>query len=246
MKKKSLLLLPIFGILLLSCENGSQKNNESSNTDSLTAVTDSVIIAAPFLITNSSVGYFQIGENWQNIAKSKYNYQPVQGYGLCSDACCDGGFNLQKSTATAENIDITIGALRFGESQSESEHKNNPDVFYSSSDNCSGWYFKDKMSYMVIYSEEFKTKEAIGAGSTLENVKEKFEQVNIEIGLLEEDQNAIRLKLNAYPNIDFILDVEDAIGGYEKISTVGQTASISDFKPNTKIKRLIISSSSNL
>lgn len=206
--------------------------------------------SSDYLITNNSVGYFKIGASWQNFAKDNYNYESVQGFGNCRDACCDGGFTLGNNLVVneygwVENPEITIGALHFGESESETEHKNNPNVFYVSSDNCSGWYWKNKISYLMIYSESFKTKEGIGVGTTLEKLEEIFGKVIINIGWLEEDANAIQIKVNSYPDIEFILDVDDAIGGYEKLSTLGENAIISDFKKNTKIKRLFINSKTN-
>jgi hypothetical protein len=204
-----------------------------------------------YLIVNNSVGFFKLGETWQNFAKNHYYYKSVQGYGTCLDACCDGGYTLGKAITngnygqTIENPEITIGALRFGESESKTEHKNNANLFYISSDNCSGWYWKDKISYIMIYSEAFKTKEGVGVGTTLEKLKEILGEVVINIGWLEEDANAVQVKINSYPSIEFILDVDDAIGGYEKLSTLDGTATILDFKKNTKIKRLIVRKTTN-
>jgi hypothetical protein len=203
--------------------------------------------SSDYLITNNSVGYFKIGASWQSFAKDNYNYESVQGFGNCTDACCDGGFTLGNNLVIneygwVENPEITIGALQFGKSESETEYKNNPNVFYVSSDNCSGWYWKNKISYLKVYSESFKTKEGIGVGTTLEKLEEILGKVVINIGWLEEDANAIQIKVKSYPDIEFILDVDDAIGGYEKLSSLeGQTVTISDFKTQTKIKRLIIS-----
>lgn len=207
-----------------------------------------VLPSSDYLITNNSVGFFKLGETWQNFAKNNYNYKFIQGYGICVDACCAGGYDLGKAitngnnTQIIENPEITIGTLRFGESESKTEHKNNQNVFYNSSDNCSGWYWKDKIRYLMIYSDAFKTKEGIGVGTTLEKLNEILGEVVINIGWLEGDANAVQVKINSYPNIEFILDEDDAIGGYEKLSTLGETATISDFKKNTKIKRLIVGS----
>lgn len=266
MKNLNFLLIATLGMVLISCGQTSSKNNDTVNEQkqSQTQIKENISqteeqtenvanenLQDKFLITNNYVGYFKIGGSWQNSAKNDYNYKSVQGYGTCRDACCDGGYNLGKAITndnngqTIENPEITIGALRFGESESKTEHKNNPNVFYISSDNCSGWYLKDKISYLMIYSEAFKTKEGIGVGTTLEKLKEILGEVLINIGWLEEDANAIQVKINSYPSIEFILDVDDAIGGYEKLSTLGETARVSDFKKNTKIKRLIVQKTTN-
>jgi hypothetical protein len=199
-----------------------------------------------FMITDTSVGLFKLNASWQNLAQNYYKYNFVQGYGICIDGCCDGGFVLGKNITRGTdglitgNASISIGAITFDESQSKSEHKNNPNVFFVSTENCSGWYWKDKTNYIIVYSEAFKTKEGIGVGTTLEKLKEFFGEVIINIGSLEEDPNAVQVQIASCPNIQFVLDEDDAIGGYEKLSSLRETATIKDFKSNTMIKRLII------
>ncbi len=99
---------------------------------------------------------------------------------------------------------------------------------------------------MVIYSETYKTKEGIGVGTTLEELKEIHGSIEIKIGWLEEDVNAVQVSVSSYPDIIFILDVDDAIGGYDKLSTLKDSPIFSDFKRNTKIKRLIINSKTDI
>lgn len=224
-------------------------NSTYAQTSKVQVAQGTAVSSADYLITNNSVGYFKIGGFWQKFAKINYAYKFIQGYGSCMDACCDGGFSLGKVIINSdygkviENPEITIGASSFSKSASKTQHKGNPKVFYITSDNCSGWYWKDKINYIVVYSEAFKTKEGIGIGTTLEKIQELMGKVVIKIGWMEEDGNAIQVKVDSYPNIEFILDADDAIGGYEKLSTFGeQLASITDFKENTKIKRLIITS----
>ena len=226
---------------------------KSDSLDSISHTLDSIIEklkvvpSSDYLLTNYSVGYFKIDDSWQNIAKNKYDFKSIQGFGTCIDACCDGGFDLGKVITNSdygmwiENPVITIGASSFSKSASETQYKSNPNVFYISSDNCNGWYWKDKISYLVVYSAVFKTKEGIGVGTTLEKVQELLGKVVINIEEGFEAPNTVQFKINSYPNIEFILDEEDAIGGWEKLGSVeGKTATISDFKKNTKIKRIII------
>lgn len=206
------------------------------------------IPSSDYLITNNSVGYFKIGYSWQNFAKNSYDYKSVQGFGTCIDACCDGGFNLGKLNSNGnygqkiENPEITIGALDFGKSESKTQHKSNPNVFYISSANCSGWYWKDKISYIVTYSEAFKTKEGIGVGSPLEELQEKLGKLQFYVGWIEEQENPLQIRIKSYPNIQFILDIDDYKGNWEDISLKGDDnfITISDFKKNTKIKRIIV------
>ena len=66
--------------------------------------------------------------------------------------------------------------------------------------------------------------------------------MDFNIGWIEEDENALRVVIKSYPNIEFILDVNDYNGNWEDISLLRDENSltISDFKKNTKIKRLIV------
>lgn len=257
-------LLIFFLIIIIAVVSNRTKKPEDSillpdstlyNVDTIsTVVQDEKPIEEKFLITNNSAGYFTLDGSWQSYARDDYNYQYVQGYGNCVDAACDGGFDLGDNIVNSEygpkieNPKLTIGATLFEASEINNleidsvKYSENPNVFFVSSDNSYGWYWKDKISYIIINSDNFKTKEGIGVGTMLEKVKEKFDIISINVGWVEEDNNAIQFKIDAYPNIEFILDGDDAIGGYNFLSShVGQTVSVSDFKENTKIKRITIS-----
>ena len=257
-KKIIFLLISTFGLFLLSsCE---QKTSSSDSEQILPEIEIEKqvenIIDEKFLITNNSVGYFQIGNSWQNVAKNTYNYKTIQGFGLCIDGCCGGGFPLGNKIINdeyygtiIENPEIIIGAMVFDQDEDydESKYKSNPNIFYpvSSDDfrNCGGWwYWKDKSSYIVINSDLFKTKEGIGVGTTLEEVQKKIGNLHFYVGWIEEDVNALKIIIKSYPNIEFILDVDDYKENWEEISLSKDENSltISDFKRNSKIKRLIV------
>ena len=247
----------LLGMILNACQQSTSKINSQGTSKTIENNTQSSQKTDDkFLITDNAVGHFKIGGSWQGIAQNEYNYKYVQGYGTCIDACCNGGFDLGKDLVSGENEyiqkpELSIGALLFKKCESfdvekeRSKYKNNKDVFFITSDNCSAWYWKDKISFLVVFSEIFKTKEGIGVGTTLEKMKDVFGEVVITIGWLEEDANAISVKVGAYPNLKFIIEADDAIGNYEKLSTLGETAKISDFKKNTKIKRIFIESKNN-
>ena len=196
-----------------------------------------------FLITNNSVGYFKIGGSWQNFAEKEYHYKYNQSYGTCVDACCNGGFDLG-------NDIMTIGTLIFEESKSyddeieRNRYKNNPNVFYVSSDNCRGWYWKDKISFIVIYSDLFKTKEGVGVSTTLEDAQKKLGKLVFDIEWIEENANAVQFNTSSYPEIEFVLDADDYVDGWEELSNFLEKETnkltISDFHANTKIKRIIV------
>lgn len=242
--------------LLLSCFTKSDSDGENlaplaSSVSDSTQNSQNSSYGQPntetkFLITNKSVGYFKLGESWKNFAQQDYNYSSSQAYGICIDACCDGGYELMKNTlnkdneSTFENSEMLIGAMLFDNSESDREHSDNENVFYSSSDNCNGWYWKDKIKYIVVYSQEFKTKEGVGVGTNLQKAQEVLGNLTINIGWLEEDENAVNFKVDSYPDILFILDAEDA-GGYEKLSMLEERKlKVSDFNAQSVIKKLIV------
>lgn len=262
MKFFNYLQIAITLIIVVGCEQKSSKNDDIVNEQTVEKIHQieehssnitNKNVEDKFLITNNSVGNFKVGGSWQNFAKIDYNYKYFQGYGTCTDACCDGGFALGNNLnineyGWAENPEITLGALIFKSSDSfddeieRNKYKNNKDVFYISSDNCNGWYWKDKISYLVTYSEKFKTKEGIGVGTTLEEVEEKYGKLHFYVGWIEEDDNALQVLLKSYPNISLILDIDDYKGNWENISLLEykNTLKVSDFKKGAKVKRLIL------
>jgi hypothetical protein len=256
MKNSKLSLAAVVSMLLTNCGQNSQTQT-TANITLNAEQTENVLhknLEEKFLITNTYVGYFRPGNSWQNISINDYNYEYIQSYGSCQDGCCDGGFSLGNKLVENEygfvtNPAVTIGAAPYAESEfieddyeRKNAHKNNKDVFYIDGSNCSGWYWKDKIRYLVIYSGAFKTKEGIGVGSTLEEIKEKFGKLQFYVGWIEEDENALRVLIKSYPKISFILKVDDYKGDWEKISNIGEenSLSISDFRENTKIDRLTL------
>lgn len=244
---KTLHLLLILVAILTSCGERPTKR-ESAETIQQAANDESINIESEFLITNNSVGDFILGGSWRDIAQHVYNYVFVEGYGSCVDACCDGGYTLGKKIiegeygAEIEHPELTLGAISFDDTDSKTKHVNNPDVFYITSDNCSGWYWKNQISYIEIYTAQFKTKEGHGVGTTLEEVQETFGEIRFQVGWIEEDANALQIKIKSYPNIQFVLSIEDYLGDWETINLAfdNNKLSISSFKKNTQIKSLIV------
>jgi hypothetical protein len=66
--------------------------------------------------------------------------------------------------------------------------------------------------------------------------------VATSVGWIEENVNALQVVIKSYPNTSFILDIDDYKGNWENISLTEDENSlkVSDFKENTKIKRLIV------
>ncbi|MCO6498275.1 MAG: hypothetical protein J5I50_11515 [Chitinophagaceae bacterium] len=258
MKIFYLLLISAYGTMMYSCnqntgsKTGTETQHASDSVNDLTGLsaTAEESIDPRFLVTNRSVGLFEIGKAWQDIATKDYAFQFIQGYGSCIDGCCDGGFLAgdkivtEESVKTIQNPEITIGAELFEKGGTSTKYKNDPDVFYVTSDNCNGWYRKDRVSYITIYSTRFKTKEGIGVGTTLHEVQRKFGSLSFYVGWIEEEGGAIRVLLKPYPNVKFYLDIEDYTGNPDDIdmSGIDNSLTIANFKPGTKIQGMTVTS----
>ncbi|MCX7943324.1 MAG: hypothetical protein N2746_02290, partial [Deltaproteobacteria bacterium] len=125
-----------------------------------------------YLITNNSVGYFKIGGNWMEIAEKEYKYDFVEGYGICIDGCCSGGYGLGKQIVIEKDGNKMIDSLHLiivtqGVEENKVIDKNDKSIFFVESDNCPGWYYKDKIDTIMVMSDLFKTKEGIKVGSRL-------------------------------------------------------------------------------
>ncbi len=262
MRKHDFLLIAALAIVVVGCgrtasKEGSGVNEATQDTSILAEQAGGVAEEATdekYLITNNSVGYFRFGGAWQEYAKKEYNYSFVESYGSCVDACCDGGFDLGSASAIdeygrIETPEITIATVLYEESESfddrieRRKHKNNKEVFYVSSENCKGWYWRDKANYFVVYSQMFKTKEGIGVGTTLDEIEAKIGKLQFHVGWIEEDMNALQVVIKSYPNVSFILDVDDYKGDWEELSLMNgyeNTLKTSDFKKDTKIRRLVV------
>lgn len=243
--------LLVGGYILFGCGMNSRKLEDggSLTKEEITAGDENTQqINDQYLISGSRVGLFSVGNSWQKISKEVYQFEFLQGYGNCHDAGCDGGFNLGREITTRKNgmevspSILTIGAMEFDQNESDNIHIGNPEVFYSSSPNCSGWFWKDKIAYVIIHSDLFKTKDGIGVGTPLFQLEKEFGKLQFDIGWIEEDANSIKVKIERYPNTDFILDVDDFQGDWEAMSFTGVKNSVStlDFKPEAKVKRVFV------
>lgn len=206
-----------------------------------------------YLITDNSVGFFKINASWRTIAQSEYRYRYLEGYGYYRDGCGTGGFYIGDKVVVGmhgpriNNLQLTIGAEIFENSSSYNDeveskkYQSNPNLFYVSSNNCRGWYWTDSTRYVVVHSDLFRTKEGIGVGITLKEMEQKVGKLNFTVGWIEEDENAVSIKISAYNNIEFIIDADDYKNGWEAL--YGEKAELltaNHFKPSAKIKRVIV------
>lgn len=92
----------VVGYILFGSGMNSRKLEEGGSlTKTEIAAMDETIqqTTDQYLIPDSLVGLFSFGNSWQQIAKEVYQFEYIQGYGNCMDACCEGNFILgQKSS----------------------------------------------------------------------------------------------------------------------------------------------------
>jgi len=232
MKKTTLVFW--FGLALMNCDQKSNSGSADEDAD------------PQFLISNDAVGYFEIGNAWRDLAASRYGYQFVQEYGVCADGCCDGGFLLGDEVVPGEqgktirNPELTIGAAQM-DIDPEDGQPDDPNLFFVKTEICEGWYRKDRVRYIIIHSERYRTKEGIGVGSSLRELQDQFGPLKFYVGFIEEDAHAMQVVLPDYPNVQFVLDVNDYQGDWTQISftELNNALTISDFRSTAKIRNLI-------
>lgn len=219
--------LPIFCSFILALYSCSQNGNTTQNdqiNDSI-AQNDStqVIETIPsevendnkFIITNNSIGLFNANSNWKEAYK-QYDYNKATGE-ECVDACCVGTIVLWKSGESKNNPSVVLYNKEFIDTKTDNEIKMNceeyekvfasrDDLFFICSDNCPSWYYKDIITGFAVYSPEFKTKENIGVGSSVQDFLQAFDKVYLSVGWIEEDADAIQLSVDKYPNLVFIVN----------------------------------------
>lgn len=235
-----MLLLCWMVLMLTECGMRTHKGAEESQPSSYA-------VDGKFLISNKAVGHFELGPPWRDLAKNDYGYEFVQEYGVCVDACCDGGFLLGDQIVPGEqgktirNPELTIGAMRV-EIEPEVSHPDDPNLFFVPSANCDGWYHKDMARYIIVHSGTYRIREGIGVGSTLKEVEEKFGPLKFYAGFIEEDPHALQVVIREYPNLQFVLDVEDYSGNWTKISSteMENSITISDFRSSARIRNIIL------
>lgn len=215
-----------------------------SESGNIFAENDKDIIDKKYLITNNSAGYFKIGSKWREFAKKYYDYDYTEGITRCVDACCWGGYFLGKNIIVDKNgnkrikdVDIIIGAESADENTNTGKIRRD-NYFYIESDNCKGWYYKDKINYIDILSDLYKTSEGIGVGTTLEIMKKRLSNLKVHVGWLEEDDDALYITTNKYPNIRFIVDIHSYNGDLESFNEM--KLNLSKFRKNTAIEKIRI------
>lgn len=225
----------LFGLTLMNCDQKLNSGSADEDAD------------RQFLISNDAVGYFQIGNAWRDPAASRYGYQFVQEYGVCADGCCDGGFLLGDEVVSGEqgktvrNPELTIGAAQM-DLDPEDGQPDDPNLFLVKTEICDGWFFKDRIRYIIVYTDRYQTKEGIGVGSSLRELQDQFGPLKFYVGFIEEDAHAMQVVLRDYPNVQFVLDVDDYKGDWTQISSteLNNSLTISDFRSTAKIRNLIV------
>lgn len=199
-----------------------------------------------YLITDSTVGYFLLGNAWRYVAKTSYQYDFLQSCAGSFDGSCEGGFGIGRNlklneSNVCENADLVIGADIYyggwGSSTDSNLFKGNPNTFFVASDNNNSWYWVDKIGYIVVQSEKFKIKEGIGVGSTIRDVEQIFGEfmINFWAG---DGGTEVNFRLKSYKNVVFLLDEHD----FKNIDEYAANTPVSSksIKENKTIRKIIL------
>jgi hypothetical protein len=239
-------------VLVLGCQGSTEPGKGTSQApgwqDSSVAPTEVVssevsnpkMINKDFIIQSKRVGRFLLDKPWRATAAS-YGFDYTQGFGECIDACCNGGFHLFKK-GNPDHVWLTVGAMPFDLEADESRYAKRKDVFFVTSDNCSGWYKGDHVFNFQLYDKAFQTIEGVGVGTSLAECERIFGTLDFQVGWIEEDANALFFMVDLYEGVGFILDAEDYKEGWEALSYREEKGplKVSDFKSTTVIQRIVI------
>lgn len=225
MKKLSFFVIVLFTMLSCNSKGTTSQENQDDNIVEQQPIEQQMIESEPqkeelidnkFLITNTSIGMFSIN-GWEEDYRT-YGYNIANGE-ECVDACCFGTTVFWKSNESKENPSVILYNKYFEDEQTADSIKGDyevyskmydsrNDLFFVSSDNCSGWYDKNVITGCGVYSSDFKTQENIGVGSSIEDFFKAFNKVYITIGWIEEDADAIQVSVDKYPRLAFIVNSE--------------------------------------
>jgi len=155
----------------------------------------------PYLITNNGAGYFLLGGIISDFP-SRYNYEAEEGeiYGVDADDA--GGLYIKDGNSVA--IVITYQYAMY-DTENTKYANNDSDLFHVPDGNTAGWYYKNTIDELELLSPDFKTAEGIGVGSTIEEMKSKYDLTSNIYMVMGEELCAL-VTAKQYPNLTFEID----------------------------------------
>ena len=212
--------------------NTSKEYNTTHTTINIvdTTIRNKQLKKSLFLITEKSVGLFSVNDTigrsadfygWPQIEDSEW-------YDGCIKPTKNiGGLVLYYKFAFSEDAP---------QIDRESISKDSLKYTFSKSDNCTGFYYRDSISRIEVYSEIFKTKEGIGIGSTVSDLQQEFTGLEGIYGVDPDGKCINYIKVTEYPRILFRFACEAVSVDVDKESSLDfEKKNSSLFKPDASI-----------
>lgn len=187
------------------------------------------VVSSNYLITNNSVGLFKVNGRIGDLPKS---------YGWTSTPSEFFYDNCQLSTVKYSGGIEVFYKFSCSLEDAKPMHKNKKIYSDNYSDNCSGYYCKDSIDRVFVYSPDFKVAEGVGVGSTFSEMKKAFPDLYSSYFGGVEGEYEIFLYVKKYPDLRFhidpdglLVDLDNEEGSYELQYEDG-----SHFRPDAKVE----------
>lgn len=255
MKRKSIIffcLLTLLGCTENKISNTPQKETEDvssytpetlSQSDHITQIPNSEeeefapIIETeekqPFLITKYSAGFFTLGDTIGNLIQYyEWKEEEMEYY-------CDGcliPYRYVKSN-TGEVIELSYAFAGGKGIEDEELYKSDTiNYMYVESDNCGGYYNRNKIESMAILSDKFRTKEGIGVGSTFSELETTYTTTDATCYENVDGMIFTTVSVNEYPNMTFYFSNNDITINTDREEELDHIKlNRSHFKPNARV-----------
>ena len=194
-----------------------------------------------FLVTKCSAGFFTLGDTIGNLIQQYGWNETDKKYWY--DGCAIP-YRLVFSEE-GEIIELCYAMAEFGDGENEDLCKSDTiNYVYVESDNCAGYYNRNKIVGMTILSHRFKTKEGIGVGSTFNDLEVTYTGVDARLYENMDGERFTTVYVNEYPNTCFHFSDDDIeVDEDEEVTSYGYIKlNRSHFKSNARIENVVMNS----
>ncbi len=224
-------------------ENNAQVADTLSQSDSIRYVPaaneeDSAPIVEteekqPFLITKYSAGFFTLGDTIGNLIQYYgWKEEEMEYYG---DGCLIPYRYVRSDTGEVIELSYTFAGVK-GDENEELYKSDTIKYMYVESDNCGGYYNRNKINGITILSDKFRTKEGIGVGSTFSELEAAYTIIDATCYENADGMIFTMVSVNEYPNMTFYFSNNDITINTDREEALGYIKlNCSHFKPNARV-----------
>ena len=224
-------------------ENSAQRVDTLSQSDSIRYVptpneeNSAPIIETeekqPFLITKYSAGFFTLGDTIGNLIQYYgWKEEEMEYYG---DGCLIPYRYVKSDTGEVIELSYTFAGGK-GIEDEELYKSDTINYMYVESDNCGGYYNRNKIESMAILSDKFRTKEGIGVGSTFSELEATYTITDATCYENVDGMIFTTVSVNEYPNMIFYFSNNDITINTDREEALGYIKlNSSHFKPNARV-----------